>query len=96
MAADYRNPATPPFDTEDLVHAYNGCLANQAVFFAVGPMECAMELISCPGLRGNGLINNLTLRAGFMTTFVESGVCWGCFQPQEKVWFCLVNVVLLL
>ena len=46
-----------------------------------------MEYLSCPGLRGNGLINNLSLRAGFMTTFVESGVCWGCYQLQELVSF---------
>ena len=63
MAVDYRNPAIPPFDTSALVNAYNACLGNQAESFGIDAQECAMEYLSCPGLRGNGLINNLSLRA---------------------------------
>ena len=85
LCQDYRNPARPRFDTRVLVNAYNACLANQTDAFPIGQQQCAQEFLSCPGLRGNGLLNNLMLQDGFLTTFVESGVCWGCRQPQELV-----------
>ena len=85
MAANYRNPAIPAFDTSALVNCYNACIANQAEWFRVGTQECAREFLSCPGLRGNGLLNNLMMRPGFITTFVESAVCWGCYELQEQV-----------
>ena len=85
MAGDYRNPAIPAFDTTPLIKAYNACLPNQAESFGIGVQECCMEFMSCPGLRGNGLINNLRLQDGFLTTFVESGVCMGCHQLHELV-----------
>ena len=85
MCQDYRNPGRPRFDTAALVNAYNACLANPLDVFSIGVQECAMEFLSCPGLRGNGLLNNLLLQDGFLTTFVERGSCWSCLQPQESV-----------
>lgn len=85
LCQDYRNPGRPRFDTAPLINAYNATLANPLDAFSIGVQECAMEYLSCPGLRGNGLLNNLLLQDGFLTTFVERGVCWGCLEPQESV-----------
>lgn len=83
MGGNYRDPAIPRFPPTVLVNAYNGCLANRAEHF--GENECAMELISSPGLRGGGLLNNIRAAPGFFSTFVLHGQCTTCLRQCQMV-----------
>ena len=85
MSRRYRDPAVPPFDPSALVHAYNGLLNNPADHFVIGGGECAMEFLSCPGLRGEGLIANMEFRHGFLTDFDQVGFCPQCQSQQHLV-----------
>ena len=85
MARRYHDPNVPPFDPSALVHAYNGLLNNPADNFCIGTAECAMEFLSCPGLRGEGLINNVQFRHGFLTDFDQVGFCPRCQSQQHLV-----------
>ena len=85
MARRYQDPNVPPFDPSALVHAYNGLLGNPADHFCIGTAECAMEFLSCPGLRGEGLINNLQFAAGFLTDYDQVGFCPQCQSQQHLV-----------
>ena len=85
MSRRYRDPGVLPFDPSALVHAYNGLLNNPADHFSIGRAECAMEFLSCPGLRGEGLLNNLELRHGFLTDFDQVGFCPRCQSQQHLV-----------
>ena len=78
MALDYRNPNIAPFDPELLVRTYNRLVLNSQDHFRVGTPECAMEFLSCPGMRGGGLLNNITFADGFMTRFMQQGYCPQC------------------
>ena len=94
MALDYRDPNVAPFEPEPLVLAYNALLANPQDHFQIGAAECAMEFISCPGLRGEGLLKNIHFADGFFTTFIQQGYCQSC-QTQQIMVISLHSILIL-
>ena len=79
----------PPFDPSALVAAYNGLLLNPADHFVPGVPECAMEFLSMPNHRGGGLLNNIELAPGFLTTFDQQGFCPRCGVHLQLVIYTL-------
>ena len=43
------------------------------------------EFLSAPGVRGDGLLNNIEFSGGFLTSFDQLGVCPRCQVHQELV-----------
>ena len=78
MATRLADPSVQRFDPTELVISYNGLLHNQADHYAIGRYECAMEFLSSPGLRGEGILNNLEFVPGFLTNYEQQGFCPRC------------------
>ena len=87
MATRLADPSIQRFDPTELVISYNGLLHNQADHYAIGRYECAMEFLSSPGLRGEGILNNLDFVPGFLTNYEQQGFCPRCGEHQNQVLF---------
>ena len=85
MGRDYRDPNVAPFDAEDLIQDYNACL-HPMLQFPLGQPHCALEFLWGGGQVGNsGLLGELRLARGYLTTFMQQGQCQGCRQQYQEV-----------
>ena len=85
MGRDYRDPNVAPFDAEDLVQDYNACL-HQMLQFPLGQPHCALEFLWGGGQVGHsGLLGELRLARGYLTTFMQQGNCQQCGQAYQEV-----------
>ena len=85
MARRFRDPSVQRFNPTQLVNSYNGLLNNPAHHYAIGGYECAMEFLSAPAWRGDGILNNIEFAPGFLTTFEQQGFCPRCLAHQMQV-----------
>jgi hypothetical protein len=85
MGRDYRDPTVAPFDAEDLIQDYNACL-HPMLQFPLGQPHCALEFLWGGGQVGHsGLLGELRLARGYITTFMQQGQCQGCGQQYQEV-----------
>ena len=85
MTRRLHDPDAQRFDASQLVLSYNRLLDNPTDHFSIGRPECAMEFLSCPGLRGGGILNNMEFTPGFLTSFQQDGFCPRCQRHELQV-----------